>query len=309
MIIWAAELRAIQSMAIGWSRISKKCSTTMRQYLALLARAPCQTREPLYAVRATETVQFLLTDMITADGAFAASYDADSEGEEGRFYVWSYDELEQLLPSPICASSARPMMPARRQLGGPYHPQSYRGPDRFWTCRAKSRLARCRAHPARRSPQTRIAPGFDDKVLADWNGLAISRLADASRVFGNIAWLDGRRTCLRPDHRLCSGPADRFIIPGAKASRKHHATADGYANLIAAALALHAAPTINLYLDWAEKFADALASPSLERERGGFYFASDQATRTPGSPLLGSRRCDAQCQWRDDRQSRPASAS
>ena len=72
---------------------------------------------------------FCLTDMLTADGAFAASYDADSEGEEGRYYVWSYTELEQLLPTAdfdlFCETYDAH---AGRKLGRPHHPQPLRRP-------------------------------------------------------------------------------------------------------------------------------------------------------------------------------------
>lgn len=245
------------------------------QYLALLARAFVSTSEPLYGLRATETVEFLLRDMTTADGAFAASYDADSEGEEGRYYVWSYDELKSLLPEADFALFAQTYNATPfgnweghiilNRTGGPKHLE----PE------TEARLAACRAILLQHR-MTRIPPGFDDKVLADWNGLAIAAIADASRIFGRPDWLDAaRRAFDRITALLWTGESLQHSWRDGRA--KHHATADGYANLIAAALALHAAGADPKDLEWAEKLAAALVAHHWSEERGGFYFASDQA--------------------------------
>jgi uncharacterized protein YyaL (SSP411 family) len=246
------------------------------QYLALLARLHGLTENPLYEVRAIETVQFLLTDMLTGDGVFAASYDADSEGEEGRYYVWSYAELERRLP------------PADlRFFCETYDAQ----PDGNWEghiilnrsknpalldSASESRLAQCRAILLAER-RKRAPPGFDDKVLADWNGLAIQALADAGRVFGNTTWVAAaERAFARIIELLWTGQS--LHHSWRQGSARHHATADGYANLITAALALHAARNDPSYLNWAERLAEALASHHWSETRGGYYFASDQAT-------------------------------
>jgi uncharacterized protein YyaL (SSP411 family) len=246
------------------------------QYLSLLSRAYISTRESLYATRAAETVQFILRDMGTADGAFAASYDADSEGEEGRYYVWSYEELASLIPEadfPLFAQiyNATP--------GGNWEGHiilNRTGGPKLLDTESEARLAACRAILLEQRKK-RIPPGFDDKVLADWNGLAILALADASRVFGRADWLDAaKRAFTRITTLLWTGDALNHSWRDGRA--KHHATADGYANLIAAALALHAASHDPDYLDWARKLETALVKHHWSDDRGGFYFASDQAT-------------------------------
>jgi len=65
------------------------------QLLELLALAHARTGKPLFATRARETVRWLVREMTTPEGAFSASLDADSEGEEGKFYVWSLAEIEK----------------------------------------------------------------------------------------------------------------------------------------------------------------------------------------------------------------------
>ncbi|MFO0994312.1 MAG: thioredoxin domain-containing protein [Hyphomicrobiales bacterium] len=245
------------------------------QYLSLLARAYISTNEPLYAVRAAETVDFLLRDMVTADGAFAASYDADSEGEEGRYYVWSYDELKALIPPADFTLFANTYNAT--PIGnweGHIILNRTQGP-KLLDPESESRLATSRAMLLEQR-KTRIPPGFDDKVLADWNGLAIAALADASRVFERPDWLAAaERAFDRIVELLWTG--DALHHSWRQGIAKHHATADAYANLIAGALALHAATTKPAYLHWAEKLELALVTHHWSADRGGFYFASDQA--------------------------------
>ena len=146
------------------------------------------------------------------------------------------------------------------QLGRPHHPQP------AWRTRAcsiaesEARLAACRAILLAQR-RKRIPPGFDDKVLADWNGLVISALADAARVFGRTDWRDAARTRLRRASSSYLWTGDRLHHSWRNGKAAHDATADGYANLIAAASASHAVtPMTAIYLDWAEKLADGHVS-------------------------------------------------
>ncbi len=159
------------------------------QLLDLLALAQAAAPETLFAARAAETVGWLLRDMQAAaqDGcaAFAASEDADSEGEEGRFYVWTAAEIDAALgPHSAAFKAAYDVTPAGnwegktilRRLAPPADPAQ------------ESLLADARARLlARRAARPR--PGRDDKVLADWNALMIAALARAAAVFGRPDWL------------------------------------------------------------------------------------------------------------------------
>jgi uncharacterized protein len=160
------------------------------QLLELLAFAYAHRPDPLYAARAAETVEWMVRDMTAArvDGraAFAASEDADSEGEEGRFYVWTEAEVDALLGDDAAAFKRAYDV----TVGGNWEGHCIlRRVGPVGSADEEAALTRSRAvlFAARAA---RARPGRDDKVLADWNGLAVSALARAAAVFGRPDWLD-----------------------------------------------------------------------------------------------------------------------
>jgi hypothetical protein len=147
------------------------------QILELLALAYERSGKSLFQVRARETVGWLKREMRTSNGAFAASLDADSEGEEGKFYVWTPAQLEQVLSpadaeffathydvSPAGNFEGRSILNQLNDL-----PRSIDDEARLAALRMKLLEARSQ----------RVRPGLDDKILADWNGLMIAGLANA----------------------------------------------------------------------------------------------------------------------------------
>ncbi len=158
------------------------------QLLELLALAQADESEPLFAARANETVGWLAREMRAGDEdgfAFAASQDADSEGEEGKFYVWGEAEIDAVLgPDAAAFKRAYGVTPEGNWEG---HTILNRVPP-FGDQAAEATLAQNRAQLfAVREP--RVPPGRDDKVLADWNGLAVAALVRAGQVFGEPGWV------------------------------------------------------------------------------------------------------------------------
>ncbi|HEX2943311.1 MAG TPA: thioredoxin domain-containing protein, partial [Rhodopila sp.] len=250
------------------------------QLLDLLALAHADRPNPLYAQRAAETVGWLLRDMRAATvndkAAFAASEDADSEGEEGRFYVWSAAEVDQLLGTDAPLFKSAYDVSAKGNWEGK---AILRRVIPFGSPTEEATLARCRQilFEAR---EKRVRPGWDDKVLADWNGLTIAGLARASAVFGQPSWLDHARQAF--DFVLENMPASFGGV--AHAWRLGRVTAPGLiddqAAMARAALALYESTGAAPYLDHAIRFVRA-AQAAFGDGHGGFFGTAADAADVP----------------------------
>ena len=184
------------------------------QLLELLAIAHLRSGKPLYRQRAQETVAWLAREMTTGEGAFSASLDADSEGEEGKFYVWSYDEVLRELGTEDGEFFARhyDVTPAGNFEG---HNILNRLKPLPRTADDEARLAVLRAKLLA-VRESRVRPGLDDKVLADWNGLMIAALANASLMLAEPSWLALARAgvFIRRAHDDARRSAWSFLAPG-----------------------------------------------------------------------------------------------
>ncbi len=215
-----------------------------------------ETQNPLFRIRIEETVEWLEREIIAEGGAFAASLDADSEGEEGKFYVWSRAEIEAVLGAEDAAFFA-----SNYDITDAGNFEGLNIPNRlgslgFGSSEDEERLTQLRQklldHRA-----SRLRPGWDDKVLADWNGMMIAALSRAAITFGKPEWLERCKTAFRfvtekmmVDGRLRhSWRADRL---GAAA------TAADYANMIWAALQLYQSTQEQEYLSQALSWTDTL---------------------------------------------------
>ena len=157
------------------------------QLLELLALAFQRSGNPVFRERALETVGWLEREMTTQEGGFCASLDADSEGEEGKFYVWSRQEIEEVLGAENAAYFAAFYDVS---AGGNFegHNILNRLNDLPRSIEDEHRLAMLRPmlHKKR---ETRVRPGLDDKILADWNGLMIAALVNAGVILDRPGWL------------------------------------------------------------------------------------------------------------------------
>ena len=244
------------------------------QLLDLLALEHARAPNPLYVQRATETVGWLMREMTTAEGAFASSLDADSEGEEGKFYVWSLSEITEALGTRDAADfAARYDITAEGNFEGHNIPNRLKTIDLGMDDDARMQFLRDKLL-ARRTG--RVRPGLDDKVLADWNGLMIAALVHAAVAFEQPAWLDLARrafdfiaTGMTRDGRLGhSWRAGQLLIPG---------LASDYAAMIRAALALHETTGEGSFLRQAITWQDLLDRHYADAAHGGYYLTADDA--------------------------------
>jgi hypothetical protein len=231
-----------------------------------------ERRHPLLQVRVAETVAWLLREMIAPDGGFASSYDADSEGEEGKFYVWSLAEIEAVLGKEDAAFFASVYdVTAGGNWEGTNIPNRLHSLE-LLSAAEEDKLAGLRAKlfEARKS---RTPPGWDDKVLADWNGLAISALVNAGRSFGEPSWIGAASDAYRfVKERMTSG--GRLMHSYRAGQAKTPAVASDYANMIQAAVALHLATGDEEALRDALTWADVMQAQYWAAPQGGYYLSA-----------------------------------
>ena len=242
--------------------------------LELLALAHQRSGNPLFCVRAQETATWLAREMTTPAGAFCASLDADSEGEEGKFYVWSEREVAEILGKEDAAFfSAHYDVTAHGNFEG--HNILNRLKHLTRSMEDEGRLAPLRAKLlAARSKRER--PGLDDKVLADWNGLMIAALAHSTGTLDAPAFLAMAERAFRfiasemtRDDRLGhSWREGKLLFPG---------LASDYAAMIRAALALYEATGEASYLERALSWQEALDRHYANSETGGYFLTADDA--------------------------------
>ncbi|MHB8669864.1 MAG: thioredoxin domain-containing protein, partial [Acidimicrobiales bacterium] len=162
---------------------------------ALMARVALhawqRTGEPRYRAVLDETLAYVLRDLRLPEGGFSSAEDADSEGEEGRFYVWRASEIESILGADLARAAIRHwgvtaegnFERGTNILHLPAGASGILRPPEVET--ARGRLFEARA--------ARVRPGLDDKVLTEWNGLLLATLAEAGAATGHEPWIEAAR--------------------------------------------------------------------------------------------------------------------
>ena len=247
------------------------------QLVDLLTWAWQETRNPLYMHRAEETVEWALREMVAPDGAaFAATYDADSEGEEGKFYTWSASEISDALGDGADAALFRTIYDVTP--GGNWEGANILNRiahSELLDDAREAALATCRAKLLT-VREKRVWPSWDDKVLPDWNGLMIAATAHAACVFEKPRWLtaaaaafDFIRERMTDNGRLRHSYRDGRL--------KHAATLDDYANMARAALALYEATGRDAYATAARELVEITDAHYWDADNGGYFFTADDA--------------------------------
>ncbi len=244
------------------------------QLLELLTVVWQKTGNALYRERTQETIGWLAREMTSPDGAFYSSLDADSEGEEGKFYVWSLDQVEQALGDENAALFAQQYDVTQ---GGNFEGHNIlnrlRGLPRNKEIDAALSMLRPMLHQIR---EMRVRPGLDDKVLADWNGLMIAALTHAGIGFREPGWVAMaekafafvRQHMSRGDRLGHSWREGRLLFPG---------LASDFTNMTAGALALYEATGERSYLDQAVSWQAALDRHYANAQTGTYFLTAADA--------------------------------
>ena len=245
------------------------------QLLELLALAWQRTGTPLFARRARETVEWVRREMTAGEGAFAASLDADSEGEEGKFYVWSKNEIIELIGPDAGEFFARHYdVTDEGNFEGHNILNRLKNMPRSEADEARLAGLRTILLDARAG---RVRPGLDDKVLADWNGLMIAALVNAGVILEEPSWFDMAkrafdfiaRTMTKGGRLGHSWRGGKLLFPG---------LASDFAAMIRAALALYEATGERRYLECAIAWQNMFDAHYADADTGGYYLSADDAS-------------------------------
>jgi hypothetical protein len=250
------------------------------QLLVLYADAWLATGESLFRRIAVETAEWVMREMQAPAGGYYSALDADSEGHEGKFYVWTVDEIRKLLtPEEWDLVERRFGLGGTPNFEGQWHlnvsadaaaiTEQMLHPESEVTARLES--ARQKLFAAR---EQRVRPGRDEKILTSWNGLMIQAMAHAGRALE------------RPDFIASAGRAmdflhaqlwrDQRLLATHKDGKSHlNAYLDDHVFLIAGALELLQARFRRADLDFAIALADNVLEHFEDESHGGFYFTGD----------------------------------
>ena len=238
------------------------------------------TRNPRYAQICHEIVTWLTREMIHPDGGFFSALDADSEGEEGRYYAWSASELDELLGSdaPLFRAAMRadqtPNFEDTYVLHRRINESAFCGALGITPATLADCIERCNAKLLS-VRQTRVAPQRDDKIIVAWNGLIIRALAQAGRIFGKPAWI---ALATRAFDFICAtmmptGQLVRIWKDGVCGNTP--AFLDDYAALANAALELYTSSANPMHLQFATQTASTILQRFYDAETQIVYDTSD----------------------------------
>ncbi len=235
------------------------------------------TGDPSYRRIAIEVLDYILREMTAPEGGFYSATDADSEGEEGKFFVWTPAEIVAILGEEegrrFCAYYD---ITARGNWEGNSIPNVRRTVDQVAAkleidspaLQAELDRARPKVYEAR---QQRIPPGLDDKILTAWNGLMISAMAEGYRVLGDQRYLDAASRAV--DFLLGTlVRADGRLLRTYRAGKAHlDAYLEDYAYLAEALIDLYEAGGASRYLVGSQRLVEILCADFADPESGAFF--------------------------------------
>jgi len=260
------------------------------QLLSLYSEAWKTDPNPLYKQVVSETIHFIKRELFSPENGFYSALDADSEGEEGKFYVWKKPELQNILGADF-------------DLFSDYFNVNTLGAwddNQYILMRSDDNKSFMASHQISagnlelklkswkqillKERENRIRPGLDDKILCSWNALTISGLIISFNAFGNTEYLDMalangrfiRNKMLKADGRILHS------------YKNSHAKIDGflddYAFVIEAFISMFEAIAVKEWLDEAQRLTEIALSDFYDEHQSIFYFTSnsqkDLITRT-----------------------------
>ncbi len=257
------------------------------------------TGENRFKETAEQTIEYVLRDLQDPEGAFYSAEDADSEGEEGKFYVWSVDEIREILPTADAELAIEVYNlteegnyideASRRRTGKNIlhlqKPLDELAKERnLSTEKLKKKLENIRSELLAER-EKRVRPLLDDKILTDWNGLMIAALAKAGRAFNNPKFIEEAERAYKFINTHLIGDDINLIHRYRDGEAAINGHADDYAFLIWGLLELYEATFEIEYIKQAIDLNTKFMSDFWDSEQGGFYFTAEGSEE-----LLGRKK-------------------
>lgn len=228
-----------------------------------------------------ETLDYVMREMRHQDGGFYSSQDADSEGEEGRFFVWNVAEVEAALGADadlfmrVYNISEEGNWEGQNILHLEQPPAATAVAMGLDPALANAALKRCRVKLFQLRSD-RVWPGLDDKVLTAWNGLMLSAFAEAGRVLGRVDYLAAATANAEFLHHALRQDNGRLLRTWkAGCGAKYNAYLEDYACLAEGLLSLFEATYDPRWYTWAGELAQLMLRHFKDPEKAGFYDTSD----------------------------------
>jgi uncharacterized protein YyaL (SSP411 family) len=223
-----------------------------------------------------ETLDWALREMRGPEGGFYSALDADSEGEEGRFYVWDEEELRTALSEAGLSTDA-----IERVLGhwGVSPTGNFEGRNILHVPLGASAQQHAELEDARTAlyawRDRRVRPGLDDKRICSWNALMIAALADAGAALGRPEYIDAASACARFIWESMRDSKGRLRRSWKEGDARLNAYLEDHAFLVEALLRVYEATLEVRWFDAARETADSMIEHFADDERGGFFTTSD----------------------------------
>ncbi len=239
------------------------------------------SRDPFYETVARETLDYILHDLTDETGAFYSTEDADSEGVEGKFYVWQKDEIEATIGAEIAETfcdfynvTEHGNFEEANILNQTESLESFAKKRKLDASELAAKFQQAKEKLLTVRNQ-RVRPGLDDKVLINWNALAITAMARAGAAFNE------------PRYTAAAQKASKFVLEKMRRDdgrllhtwRNGQAKLDGYLDdytgMIVALITLYQTDFDERWIDEAVKLAEQTVAHFADEENGGFFFTAD----------------------------------
>ncbi len=236
------------------------------------------TQENRYRRVATEVLDYILREMTSPEGGFYSATDADSEGDEGKFFVWTPEEIRAAVQTDeearlFCAYYDITPGGNWEHKSIPHTPRSIEAvAEELGIAAGELRETIDRLRPlVYEARRRRVPPGLDDKIITAWNGMMIGAMAEAGRVLGETRYLLAARRAADFLLEKLSKP-DGGLLRTARAGKAHlNAYLEDYAYLAEGLIDLYEAGGEERYLKEAVRLAERMAEDFLDPEHGGFF--------------------------------------